>query len=181
MKKDKEYIIQFKGLSEGIHKFKYSVGSKFFSMIENPMYDDGNILVEVTLDKRINVLILDFCMKGYVSSVCDNCLEPINVTVSNSERIYIKFGDTFEELSENSLIIPHSEYEIEISKIIYDIIVTSLPMRHLHEYDENGNVGCDPEMLKKIKEHTNKNSYNGNKSKNQTDPRWDKLKNIIEK
>ncbi|MCL2073185.1 MAG: DUF177 domain-containing protein [Marinilabiliaceae bacterium] len=176
MKAERLYIIQFKGLKDGVHSFIYSVDSNFFSLIEDSMYKEGNISVELTLTKSVNMLILDFCLNGTISSVCDNCLEPIEVPVSNSEKFYIRFGDQFEELTENSLIIPQSENEIDISKILYDIIVTSLPMRHLHDYDENGLMGCNPEMIEKLREYSSEKI-----STNETDPRWEGLKKLIDK
>ena len=178
MKKDKEYIIKYKGLKDGVHNFSYLIDSCFFAMIEDSMYNDGNIKVELSLNKGFNILTLDFCLKGYVSSVCDNCLEPINVPFENSERIYVKFGDKYEEMSDESLMIPHSEHEIDIRKMLYDIIVTSLPMRHLHEYDKKGNNKCNPDMIKILNEYSKNNSIDS--THKQSDPRWEGLKKLID-
>jgi len=178
MKKESDYIIQFKGLKDGMHQFNYSVDSSFFSLIEDSLYDDGNITVKLMLNKGMNMLVLDFNINGTIKSVCDNCLEPVDVKVKTNETIYIKFGETYDDSSEEIIILPHNEHEINISKILYDFIVTSLPIRHLHETDNKGALLCNPEMIKKLNEYKAESRV---EHKNEADPRWNELKKIFDK
>ena len=178
MKKEKEYIIPFKGLKEGIHEFNFSIDNFFFSMIENSMYENGNIKVNLSLNKMANMLILDFNIAGTVLSICDNCLEILDVPIKCKEKIYVKFGEEYDEPSEDIIILPYTEHEFDVSKIIYDLIVTSLPIRHIHSNGKNGNQKCNPEMIEKLKEYSVYEPHSGYENK---DPRWNDLKKIIDK
>lgn len=180
MKNEKEHIIHFAGLKEGMHEFEYVIDNHFFSLIEDSLYSDGNIKVNLSLKKAKQMLLLDFNISGTVKSFCDNCLEPVNVPVSSQEKVYVKFGEKYDESAEDIIELPHGEHELDVSKIIYDIIVTSLPIRHLHIIDENGNSGCNPEMLKKLSEYSVEEPHTGNEHENETDPRWNKLKKLID-
>jgi len=179
MNKEKEYIIQFKGLKEGLHQFDYSIDGLFFDLIEDSLYKDGNIKVILSLKKAMSVLLLDFNISGTVESICDYCLEPVNVIVNSQEKIYVKFGEKYDEPTEDTIVLPHGEHELDVSKIIYDLIVTSLPIRHIHEFDKNGNSECNPEMLKKLSEYSVEEPHSGNEHENQSDPRWNELRKLI--
>jgi uncharacterized metal-binding protein YceD (DUF177 family) len=176
VKKENEYIIQFSGLKEGTHEYSYSVDDHFFSIIENSMYENGNIKVILSLNKTMNMLIFNFNISGTVSSICDKCLETLDVPLSCDEKIYIKFGEEYDEPAEDIIILPFGEHEIDISKIIYDVIVTSLPIRHIHSNDKK----CNPEMIKKLKEYS-VHEHSGYEHEDETDPRWNELKKIIDK
>jgi len=180
MKKETEYIIHFKGLHEGTYEYNYLINKKFFSTIEGSMYEDGNINVKLTFSKSMQMLILDFNIAGTVSSICDNCLESVEVPFICKEKICVKFGDEYDEPSEDVIILPFNEHEIDVSKIIYDLIVTSLPIRHLHNPNNNSKNGCNKEMLKKISEYSVFEPHIGIGKEDYSDPRWDKLKNIID-
>ena len=181
IKKENEFIISFSGMKEGIHEFNYLIDSSFFSMIENSMYENGNIKVILTLNKTIQMLILNFNIVGTVSSICDKCLEEMDIPFQCEEKIYVRFGEEYDEPSEDVIILPFGEHELDVSKIIYDLIITSLPIRHIHDLDKKGNSKCNPEMLKKIREYSVNELHSGNDKKKQTDPRWNALKKIIEK
>ena len=181
MKSEKEYIIHFTGLKEGIYQFEYLIDSLFFSLIEDSLYKDGNIKVDLSLKKVMSELLLDFNISGTIKSICDYCLEPVNVSVNSQEKIHVKFGEKYDEPAEDIIILPHGEHELDISKIVYDLIVTSLPIRHVHQFDKNGKSECNPEMLKKLSEYSVEEPYNGDDSENQEDPRWNELRKLIVK
>ena len=178
MKKDKEYIITFKGLKDGKHQFNYVIDKDFFSLFDEPLYNDGDIKVNISMNKGMQMLVFDFDIKGTVLSVCDICLEPINVSVNYQSKLYVKFGEQYDETAEDIIVIPHEEYEFDLKHILYDLIVTSLPIRHLHKVNKNGKSGCNPEMLKKLEEYKTEES---NVDQNSMDPRWEELKKLIDK
>ncbi len=180
MRKLKDYSIGFKGLKDGNHLFDYSVNGDFFALFEDALYQDGTIQVQINLNKGQQMLILDYHIEGYVASFCDNCLESINVPVKYNSRQYVKFGDVFEEPDDDIIVIPREEHEINVAHTTYDLIVTSLPIRHLHPKDKKGNSGCDPEMVKKLSEYMVDREPE-QKQEHEQDPRWDALKKLIDK
>ena len=75
------------------------------------------------------------------------------------------------------MIIGKDDHEIEVGQFMYEFIILALPVKRIHPTDSNGNSSCNPDMLEKLNAHRAKESD----QKDQTDPRWDALKGIIEK
>lgn len=182
LKRFKEYAIAFKGLKDGVHKFAYAIDSKFFALLETPLYENGNVKVDIVLTKGNQMLIFDFQISGEVESVCDNCLEPINVPVNCNGKLYVKFGEEYDEPAEDVIVLPHEEHEFNVAQIIYDLIVTSLPIRHLHPANKNGKTACNPDMLQKLKQYLVEEApVHTSEEEETTDPRWSELKKLIDK
>lgn len=182
MKRFKEYAIAFKGLNDGLHTFTYAIDGSFFKLFETPVYEDGKANVQVELKKDNQLLVFDFQISGQVVTVCDNCLEPIDVPVNCSGKLYVKFGEEYDEPAEDIVVLPREEHEFNVAQIIYDLIVTSIPIRNLHPLDKNGNSACNPEMLKKLKEYLvdDISDLNTNNEDETEDPRWSELKKLID-
>lgn len=165
----KDFKIPYKGLSIGVHKYRWEIEKKFFEAIENPEFEDGNLTVNMDMEKQERMMILTFSIRGSVVVICDRCLEHLDIPVAVDEYIYVKFGTESNEEEDNVIIVPDSEYQIDISQLINEFITLSMPLKKAHAEDENGVVGCNEEVIKKLEEL----------SENKTmDPRWEKLKNI---
>lgn len=165
----KKFIIDFKGLSIGDHDFNYEIDDKFFECFEYSEIKKGDLKVNITLEKQERMLILNFRINGFVNIICDRCLEYYKQTISGEKILIIKSGENKHEETDEILILPESEYNINVSKYIYEYIVLLLPLKHVHPIDENGNSGCNKDMLEKIKLLSKKKKY---------DNRWDALKKI---
>lgn len=173
MDKLNEFSIAFKGLKDGKHHFHYKIEQPFFNAIENSVIENGQFEVDVTLNKKTQLLQFDFNIDGYIQTICDNCLGEVTVPVSYDGTIYVKFGIMYDEPSEEIIVLPREECEINIAQIIYEFIVVSMPLRKIHEDDES----CDPEMIDKLDEFSAEHYKEDNKSE-ATDPRWDALKKL---
>ena len=88
----------------------------------------------------------------------------------------VKFGNEFNDENEEILIIPHSEYEIDISQYIYELIVLSVPFKRVHPGVIDGSLNS--EMLKKLEELSPK-SLDEKKENEDIDPRWNTLKKLL--
>lgn len=181
MKRLKEYAIAFKGLKDGVYQFDYTIDDNFFELFEAPVYEKGNLDVAIELKKGNQMLIFNFQVSGKVVSVCDNCIEPVDVPVNCSSKLFVKFGEVYDEPAEDIIVLPHEEHEFNPAQVIYDIIVTSIPIRHLHGPDKNGNSTCNPEMLEKLKEYLVDEGPSSKNEEGTFDPRWGELKRIIDK
>jgi uncharacterized metal-binding protein YceD (DUF177 family) len=95
--------------------------------------------------------------------------------VEAKEKLYVRFGDKFEELDDNIIVIPRNESKFNISQYIYEFVVLSIPYKKVHLEDGNNKSGCDSEMLKRLNEFKAEEKKISN---NDIDPRWDKLKNL---
>lgn len=165
----KDFIIPFRGLSIGVHKYKWEIDKKFFETSENPEIDNSNLYVDLKLEKQERMLILNFTITGKVTVKCDRCLDDLELSVDNNEVLFVKFGSERKEETEEVLIIPESEYQIDVSRLINEFVTLSLPLRKVHPMDENGNSLCNKEVIKKIDEIAETKTI---------DPRWEKLKNL---
>jgi len=177
----KDYNISFKGLKDGMHRFEYQIGASFFNLFEDPLVESGQLNAIVTMNKSQKLLIVDFDIKGKVNSICDKCLGPIEINVDSSERIYFNFGIEYSEQSEEIIVLPFEEHQINVAQWLYEFIIVSLPLRHVHPDDENGNPTCNTQMLEKLDEYLVGDKGTSKENKDISDPRWDALKKLINK
>ncbi|GAO29368.1 YceD family protein [Geofilum rubicundum] len=180
MRKLKEYDIGYKGLKDGNHTFDYSIDADFFALFENSLYENAQVEAHIDLKKDQQMMILDFDFSGSVTSVCDNCLESVEIPIDYQTKLYVKFGEVYDEPSEEIIVLPREEHELNVAQMMYDLVVTSMPIRHLHPFDEDGNRVCDPDMVQKLSEYL-VDSAPESDEENDSDPRWDELKKLIDK
>jgi uncharacterized metal-binding protein YceD (DUF177 family) len=174
MTSTREFVINFGNLGEGEHEFEYRLDDTFFLKFEQTPIYSGDVEVLIVLEKKENMLLLDFTMEGELVLPCDRCLEDLELEMESYNELIIKFGDVKEEqeIADDVLILPEKQNELDVSRFIYEYITLLIPMRNVHE-DENGNPNCDPEVLKELGKHgMNPGGDQAN------DPRWDILKNI---
>ncbi len=171
-----QYMIDFSGLSEGMHLFDFSADKRFFQEFEESEIEEGNVDIQVELEKRSTYLMLNFIISGEVELVCDRCLERYMQTVESRTPMMVKFSETETADTDEVIYLHHGDHEINIGKLIYEFIVLSIPIRHIHPEDEKGNSQCDPEMLKKIEQYKATVLRNDSET---IDPRWNELRKII--
>jgi len=165
----KNFVIPFKGLSIGVHQFGWEIDRRFFEEVENSEIHDAKLSVRLSFELQERMLILQFNIDGFVVVNCDRCLFDLELPVKIDQTVFVKFGEEDLDETEEIIVIPETDYQIDVSRNIYEFVVLSLPMRKVHGEDENGESLCNVEMLNKM------NEYVGEKK---VDPRWDKLKNL---
>jgi len=165
----KQYILPFSGLSLEKHLYHFDIDGDFFAEFEYTEIEQASINVDLTLDRQERMLVLDFVIKGSINVMCDRCLDNFDFEVEKQERLIIKLGDSWKEESDDILIIPETEHQLDISPYLYEYIVLMLPIKKIHPEDQFGNTNCNPEIIKKLNEL----------SKPEPDSRWDSLKGLI--
>ncbi|WP_347923285.1 DUF177 domain-containing protein [Pontimicrobium sp. SW4] len=176
MKKLKEFIIQFIGLKQGEHNFEYKIENKFFNHFEYDEFNDANLDVKVVLNKKTTLLELHFIVSGTVNINCDLTNEPFDQVIENDFNLVVKFGNEYNDENEEILIIPHSEYEVDISQYIYELIVLSVPFKRVHPGVIDGTLNS--EILNKLEELSPK-SLDEKTENEDIDPRWNTLKKLL--
>lgn len=180
MSKTKEYVIPFVGLKLGKHKFEYQIDNAFFEIFDYNEFQNSDIKVNVILDKKSNLLEIDFKHKGTINVPCDLTGEDFDLPVKGKLKLIVRFGETFNNDNEELLILPFGEFEIDIAQYIYEMIVLSVPQRRVHPGVKDGSLKT--EALTKLKELAIEEEKKENKEQTQqenTDPRWDKLKQLL--
>lgn len=176
MRKFKAYAIPFVGLKEGQHRFDYKIDNAFFELFDFQEFNSSDITVDLELTKKANMLELEFDFTGYVNVNCDVSLEPYNQEINNHLSLVIKFGDAYNDDNEELLILPHGEHEVQVEQYIYEGIILGLPAKRIHPGVEDGTIKSD--ILEKLEELKPKSITEENKEED-TDPRWDKLKELL--
>jgi len=176
----RNYGIPFKGLKEGKHQFDFEIGADFFRLFEQPLVEEGKIKVLVELNKSSALLTLTFKIEGVVETVCDKCLESMTLPVENEALLYIKFGEEYDEPTDEIIVLPHEDHEINVAQLMYEFICVVLPIRHVHPDDENGNATCNAEMLNQLDNYLVEEKMEEEQD-DDIDPRWAALKNLVDK
>jgi uncharacterized protein len=184
-KRIKDYGIAFKGLRDGEHVFKFKLDNSFFELFEAAQVEAGDLTATVRLSKSSRMLEFEFSISGVVETICDRCLSEVDTPIEFNGTLYVKFGEFYDEPTEEIVILPHESHTFNVAQFMYEFIVVSIPIRHVHPDNENGTPGCDINMLKRLDdymvdeapvddpdEETNYESI---------DPRWDELKKLINK
>lgn len=166
------FVLPLSGLKEGRRTYTFEIGKGFFELFDGSEIKEGELKSVVELEKRSSHIDLRFRITGKVRISCDRCLELFMHPVESENRLLIKLGKTWDENDPDIITIPFDEHELDIKQYLYEFIHLALPIKRIHPDDENGNSGCDREMIKKINEHIVN-------SQNETDPRWDELKKLM--
>ncbi|KGL60231.1 Uncharacterized metal-binding protein YceD, DUF177 family [Polaribacter sp. Hel1_33_78] len=173
MKYLKQFNIQFVGLKEGSHLFNYTIDNKFFEAFNFDEYKSSSIEVSLTFVKKSTLFELSFIAAGTIEIPCDLTNELYNQEIASELPLVVKFGPLYNDESEEILILPHEAYEFNVAQFIYEMIVLAVPNKRVHPKVLDGTM--ESEALNKLKELTIKEE----KTVVNTDPRWDKLKNLI--
>lgn len=180
MKTLKPFQIAFVGLSRGMHEFQMEIGADFFSCFEGSEVEKGDLTLKLLMNKKSNMLDLEFQLSGDVELTCDRCLETYQQSLEDQRMLYVKFGESREELSDEILVIPTSESHVDISQYVYEYIMLALPAKRVHPGGEGAH--CDAETLKSLEKYLLKQESAGVTSEpdkaQEPDSRWDALKNL---
>ena len=171
------YAIRISGLGEGDHDFSFELDREFFVLFEHPEINNGDVHADVILEKKTGIFALHFSLKGKVEVMCDRCLEKFMTEISSTQTIFIKMGEEPGEIDDDVLIILRDDHEIDVGQYLYEFIMLALPYQKVHPDDSDGNSTCNPEMIEMLDAHRSKET----EKNDDTDPRWDALKGIIEK
>jgi uncharacterized metal-binding protein YceD (DUF177 family) len=170
---NRQFVIPFKGLSSGKHDFVFDIDDKFFDAFTESEINKGKVHVEVLLIKSVTMLELIFSLEGSVYVMCDRCLDDFDLSISYNTNLFVKFGETTEEQTDEIIVLSQNEFEIDLTQYIYEYIHLSLPYRRLHPDDDNGKSTCNKDMIKKLEE------YLMDEKVKTPDPRWNDLNNLL--
>jgi len=175
MKDLKEFDISFIGLKDGIHQFDYLIDKKFFDFFNYDDFYNSNVKVDLSFLKKPTMFELNFTFTGDVEVACDVTNELFNQPVETSLELIVKFGEEFNDENEELLIIPYSEFKLNIAQYIYEAIVLSIPLKRIHPGVIDGTLQSEVlEKLKKLEIKVQKE-----KGSKEIDPVWNKLKDIL--
>lgn len=168
-----EFEIEFVKLKDGVYDFHYKIGKQFFEAFGNTEVLTAQVETHALLDKQNQMMQIDLRMIGVVGLTCDRCLEVINMPVDTTYRLIYKVRDEERhdpEVEYELVYIRPQEISINIAQPIYESVLLDVPM--IRNCDLMESKPCNKEMLDKLNQLKQSGESN-------TDPRWDKLKDLL--
>lgn len=173
----KDLIVSFSGLKSGSYDFDFELDDDFFSAYGNENLQKCRAVFKVKLEKKERLMKFEAEFSGTLSTFCDRCLKPLEMPISGQDTLYVEFGDEARESDDDNLVIlPEGESRIDLSQFLYECVATSVPMRHVHPDDENGNPTCDKEMLDLLQSVAVDEENPA--PQEEVNPIWEKLKDL---
>ena len=182
------YKIPLKSLAPGTYSYEYELDDRFFENIDEGDIRKGGVHAAVTVCNRGEVYALDFDLQGMIQIPCDRCLDNMDLEVSVQEHLYVKWGSSYSEESDDTVIVPESEGEINLAWFLYEFIALSIPLKHVHPAGM-----CNKAVTAKLYKHSARRAddeeeesvfgdeadySDDSRSEIPNDPRWDALRNI---
>ncbi|MGL4493705.1 MAG: YceD family protein [Tannerellaceae bacterium] len=184
------YKIDLKNLEIGTHEFEYQLGNKYFTDIDGTEVQKGKVKVLLTLKRTPLMFDLSFKLDGVAYVPCDRCLDDVEIPIDTTAKLIIKFGHEYSEESDEVIVIPEEEGEINLAWFIYEFVALAIPMKHVHAPGK-----CNKSMSSKLKKHSARQAddeevdgdddgfeYEEDNVVDEApqDPRWDALKDLLE-
>ncbi len=191
--KFKLYDIDLKNLTPGVHEYEYLLENKFFTDIDGDQVRKGEVKVHLTVNRLSVMFEMNFQIEGTVFVPCDRCLDDVDIPISTHNRLVVKFGKEYSEESDEIVVVPEEEGDINVAWFLYEFVSLAVPMKHVHAPGK-----CNKQMSSKLKRHLAKsvddtdeeyeNTGEGEdvdidinvEEESSTDPRWDGLKGLLE-
>jgi len=173
----KEFFIPFSGLKLGKHEFEYTINNTFFESFGYEEFNASSINLKAVLNKMNTMMELDIKASGSVNVNCDLTSEAYNQEIDSDLQLVIKFGEEYNDEDDEILILPHGEYQFNISQYAYEMLVLAVPQKRVHPGVLDGTLQSD--ALDKLEELQPKALEDTKENKEDTDPRWDGLKKLL--
>ena len=132
MGKFSAYKVELASLKEGHYEQDFEIKKDFFENMENSDILDADVHVHLNLEKRRDAYDCTFTLKGTIQIPCDRCLDPIDHEVDTVYHVIVKYGDSYDDGADNLLVIPYSNSYLNVAYILYDTILLTIPLRHVH-------------------------------------------------
>jgi uncharacterized metal-binding protein YceD (DUF177 family) len=151
MKHNREYEIAWQGLKPGPHTYVYDINDRF--MLEREVdesFKNWNARFTLEFDKHESFFMLHFDIDGQVTVPCDRCGDEFDLKLWDEFDLVIKLtGDEAPKIEDEDdvVFIPRSETVIDISAWLYEFLMLSVPLQHIHPDKEDGTSGCNPQAL----------------------------------
>lgn len=166
--------------------FEYHLDNEFFAHVDGPEVQRGKVNVVLDVKRAATAFELNFNLSGVIYIPCDRCLDDMEHVVETTEQLFIKLGQEYSEESDNMIVIPEDEGEINIAWFLYEYIALTIPIKHVHPHGM-----CNKEMSDRLRKMSARRvddedddelddvDFNdGEESEQPTDPRWDALKKL---
>lgn len=180
----KNLVVDIYGLSVKKHHYNFEVGDQFFVHAEDSSVVGGKLAVDLQLDKSETMIVVSIGVSGFVKLLCDRTLEEFDEPVALKEKLFFRYGETFEEVSDEVVLIPRQHQQIDFAPFVYDYTMLSLPVKKLHPRVREESAEREDDFLVYSTSAAESEGLNPEKPADEreegevNDPRWSKLKGL---
>jgi uncharacterized metal-binding protein YceD (DUF177 family) len=172
MDKFRNYEVEFSGLKNGKHEFRFEIDKEFFQHFDTEQeFTDPKIVADVLMEKHTTFLEFWITTSGTVNLVCDITNEPFDHPIANTIRVMVNFGEEYDDSEEDVITIPSSDHAFNVAQLIYEDVMLSIPMKKI-------SPNISEEDLKNLEKYSPKDEI---EEEPEGDPRWDALKKLRDK
>ena len=164
MSRNDDTTIRFSGLKPGVYEYGFTLGRAFFERFKNDEIVDGEVQISAHMERLEHTLMFSFSVDGKVTVECDRCLAPMEVPITGTESLCVRFSDTETTDDEDVVVLPEHAYELDLSQWLYEYVAVRIPMQHMHPEGE-----CDPAVAAYLSAEATADGNDG------IDPRWEAL------
>jgi len=190
MGKFSQFKLQLKSMPEGIDREEYHLDKSFFVNMESDGVRDADLTVVLTTNHHAGVYDLQFQITGNITLLCDRCLDDMVLPLETGYHITVKYGEYYNDESDDLLEIPESDNYLNVAYMIYDTVMLAIPIKHVHPLGK-----CNRAMSAILKKHRAHPIDDADDESIEdelidemeamvddppTDPRWDALKGIAD-
>lgn len=173
-----QFILDFQAIKESEETFSFKLDDEYFKAVEAMEILGGEIESTVKVSRKNGCFEVTFLSEGEVTVECSRCLDPINLPIKTSDKLYVKLGEDYLDEGDEIVFIPESTQKFDASWHIYEFIALSIPPQHHHPDGE-----CNPEMMQRLNGvgTTGTSGASGTTAppSDSIDPRWAKLGDLL--
>jgi uncharacterized metal-binding protein YceD (DUF177 family) len=143
----KKFYVDLLGPLKTGDNWQFDIDSSFFGRIDG-VIERGDIKTEVVYDGCIGGLF-NFTVhsEGTVIVPCDRCLADVELRIDTTDVLAVRLGADYSDDGE-CVVVPEDDGLLDLSLLIYEFIVLSMPIKRTHEPGM-----CDVVMMDKFSEH----------------------------
>ena len=161
------FSLPLSGLDDGMHHYQFQVEGDFFRSFDQSPIEDGVIEVQLDLDKRPDMLVMWFDIKGVINEACDRCLAPIHLPVSGRYRLIGKYGQGEEEA--DVFYMTPETVTLNVARYVYEYCCLCIPLKKTYDCQSETNPPCDFTVLEE---------QGLEEDEERDNPVWDQLKDL---
>lgn len=150
MGKDATYEIDLVQLKDNAPaEYRYHIGKDFFEERDNVDIVNSDVDVTLRIEKTHGSYKIEMDFDGTIWSPCDRCLEAVELPIEEEYDVIVRHGEEYDDSGDGALVIPESWTRLDVSGLIYDTLLLSIPLRCVHPEGE-----CDKGMQERLREHS---------------------------
>ncbi len=159
--------------------------------MESPDIHDADLQVHLTVTHKRGLYSLAFHITGTITLICDRCLDDLVLPVETDYDINVKYGEDYNDESDDLLVIPESDNYLNVAYMLYDTVALTIPMKHVHPLGKCNRqmsqmlkkhrarpVGEDADLEEQLIDEMDSMDDDSQEAEPPTDPRWDALKGL---